>query len=399
MTTLKLPDEIRQQSARRYRANCGRWLAREAGGWPIVMNLGVPTERIALSNTAALLSWTRAWQAWEWPEQVRWVERRWAALSAQCLPESIHLSTPEEIAALLGPVEMKRWQRAAARFDALVLRWPRLTASLTRYFDLLSDYNEDDFIRLVRVVQWIVQHQSSGVYVRQIPVEGIDTKWIESRQQVVQKWVRAITGMAADGGDFYDVCGLKRPPDLARIFILDPDLRARCGRLRDITAPVMELAQADIEPSIVLIVENHTTGQALPDIRGAVAIAGRGYAVELLGLLPWTKCIRCLYWGDIDLHGLAILHRARGYIPSLQSLMMDACTFNSHRAMLVHEPGTPPAGNLSNLSEEELQLYSMLTGMPSNEARRLEQERLNWEYVLGQLRKATNQALLDERLN
>lgn len=236
---------------------------------------------------------------------------------------------------------------------------------------------------------------SSEMYVRQIPVEGIDTKWIESRRQIVQKWVGTIVGSAAEERDFYDVCGLKRPPDLARIFILDPDLRARCGRLRDITAPVAELAQADIEPSIVLVVENHTTGQALPDIRGAVAIAGRGYAVELLGRLPWMQHARCLYWGDIDLHGLVILNRARAYMPSLQSLMMDVHTYESHRAMLAHESSTPPATTLSHLTEEEQQLYCILSRIPSNEPRRLEQERLNWEYVLDQLGTATDYAFLE----
>jgi hypothetical protein len=230
------------------------------------------------------------------------------------------------------------------------------------------------------------------MYVRQIPVEGIDTKWIESRRHIVQKWVGTIVGSAAEERDFYDVCGLQRPPDLARIFILDPDLRARCGRLRDITAPVAELAQADIEPSIVLVVENHTTGQALPDIRGAVAIAGRGYAVELLGVLPWMQHAQCLYWGDIDLHGLAILNRARGYVPSLQSLMMDVHTYESHRTMLVQEPGTPPATTLSHLTEDEQQLYCTLSRIPSNAPRRLEQERLNWEYVLDQLGTVTDQA-------
>jgi hypothetical protein len=395
MTTLKLPDEVRQQLAKRYRTNCGRWLAREVDGWPIVMPLGVPTERIALSNTAALQSWTRAWQAWDWPEQVQWGERRWPALSAQRLPESLRLSTPEEIAALLGSPELTRWRRAAARFDALALRWPQLAGLLPRYFDLLSDYSEDDFMRLVRVVHWIVEHPSSGMYVRQIPVEGIDTKWIESRRQIVQKWVGTIVGSAAGERDFYDVCGLKRPPDLARIFVLDPDLRAKCGRLRDITAPVTELAQADIEPSVVLVVENHTTGQALPDIRGAVAIAGRGYAVELLGLLPWMRHAHCLYWGDIDLHGLAILNRARGYVPSLQSLMMDVHTYELHRTMLVHEPSTPSATTLSHLTDEEQELYSTLGRIPSNEPRRLEQERLSWAYVLEQLGTATDHAFLE----
>jgi hypothetical protein len=104
---------------------------------------------------------------------------------------------------------------------------------------------------------------------------------------------------------------------------------------------------------------------------------------------------RCLYWGDIDLHGLVILNRARGYMPSLQSLMMDVHTYESHRAMLAHESSTPPATTLSHLTEEEQQLYCILSRIPSNEPRRLEQERLNWEYVLDQLGTATDYAFLE----
>jgi len=39
-----------------------------------------------------------------------------------------------------------------------------------------------------------------------------------------------------------------------------------------------------------------------------------GYAVDVLGQLPWLQEAQCIYWGDIDTHGFAILNRARTYI-------------------------------------------------------------------------------------
>ena len=120
--------------------------------------------------------------------------------------------------------------------------------------------------------------------------------------------------------DFYRRCGLKAPPLLVRMRVLDQALRDRIGGIGDITAPVEDLAGIHLPVSHVFIVENLQTGLAMSDIPGAVVFMRLGYNVDVLARLPWLARAKCIYWGDLDTHGFAILHRARSCVPALQSM-------------------------------------------------------------------------------
>jgi len=53
--------------------------------------------------------------------------------------------------------------------------------------------------------------------------------------------------------------------------------------------------------------------------------------------IKWIEDAHCIYWGDIDTHGFAILNRARSYLPRLKSLLMDEQTLLCHKALWVEE--------------------------------------------------------------
>jgi hypothetical protein len=385
--SLRSPKEVRDLVARRYQSKHRQWLGQPGadGGWPLTFTLDPPSEKESIGDTATLGQWIGSWQTWSGAGQVIWEERRWNRLGIQTLPVRLELHCPRDVAAVTGRAELARWDRAIERRIALLDRWPALEHELGRHFAVLADFDEMDFDRMVRMVQWLADHRQSGLYARQIPVEGLDTKWIESRRQVVQQWLAVICGDDAEGKGFFEICGLRRPPDIARILLLDASMRQNCLGVRDISSPVEDLAQTDLRPEIVLIVENKTTGQALPDIPGTIAIVGRGYAIDLLGMLPWAQRAQCYYWGDIDTHGFAILHRARHYVPELQSVMMDKETLERHATLCVDEEKRPASETLNRLTPSEQQLYTLLKERASREPTRLEQERLNWSYVLNRL--------------
>ena len=149
------------------------------------------------------------------------------------------------------------------------------------------------------------------------PTACLKRKWLEPRKSVVAELVAASADGDAGGKDFHQLCGLKRAPSLVRMRVLDPTLRAMAGGLGDISAPVESLAGIPWRPSTAIIVENLQTGLALEDLPGAVAFMGLGYAVEALAAVHWINNAACIYWGDIDTHGYAILHQARKRFPHL----------------------------------------------------------------------------------
>ena len=166
---------------------------------------------------------------------------------------------------------------------------------------------------------------------------------------------------------------------LMRMRVLDPELRARLGGLGDISAPCEEVASIGIRPNNVFVVENLQTGLAFDDLPGAVVIMRLGYAVDVLGQLPWLQQAQCIYWGDIDTHGFAILNRARTYIPSLKTVLMDEPTLMSHRDLWVEEKEQHLSIELPMLTNTEQKLYQSLKSNTCGQQVRLEQERVRWD--------------------
>jgi hypothetical protein len=261
-----------------------------------------------------------AWQEWQWP-----------LLGRQRIPASLELATALDVATLVGA--RGRWQRASARRDVLVQRWAVLAErGLGRHFDMLADYRDEDFERLQRLLQWLESHPHSDLYLRQLPVPGLDTKWVEKRKALVLDLLSAIC-RSNEPSEFHATCGLRKPEPRMRMRVLCPRLRACIGDLGDMEAPVGELAALAIRPQRVLVVENLETGLALPDLPGTVAFMRLGHAVGLLAQLPWLQGCRAVYWGDIDTHGLAILNRARGVLPGLAAVLMDEATLLEYREL------------------------------------------------------------------
>lgn len=376
---MKLPEDVRQFLVRRFQSKHREWLIGDAGEsqWPLEVPLGIPTEQAALRQVDGVRAWVSAWQGWQGVGTLSWCERRWKALGVQRLPEKLTLRGPADVALWIG--ESARWERAQSRCQTLTARWQVLAQQLPRYFDVLADYGDTDFRRLAEMLDWIANHPNSGLYPRQLPVSGLDSKWLDGRKGLLTDLVAAIQEDSSSDMDFCRRCGLKAPPLLVRMRVLDQALRARVGGVGDITAPVEDLAGVNFPVSHVFIVENLQTGLAMSDMPGAVVFMRLGYNVDVLARLPWLAHAKCIYWGDLDTHGFAILHRARSYIPELQSVLMNEDTLLRHKALWGDESAQHPAAELKLLTEQEQQLYRDLKRQRWGQNVRLEQERIDWD--------------------
>lgn len=383
MAKLLSPDAARDFLVRRFNNQHHAWLAGE-GSWPLHIPLGIPTEKDATDDTLAVRAWVSSWAAWKNVGEVSFAVRKWARMGEQELPVALTVSSPEDVATLVG--QSPRWTRAKERYAQMVGKWPQLGtgAALAARFNVLADYSEVDFTRLIALLDWLVQNPVSNVYLRQLPVEGLDTKWAEQRIGVITGLLKDIKQDTSDG-NFHEICGLQRPPHRIRIKLLCPELRRLVGGLRDFEAPIEEIAALPIQPTAAVIVENLDTGMALPDIAGAVGIMKLGNAVSALGSVPWLKAIPAVYWGDIDTHGFAILDRARKALPQLRSVLMDEATTLGFQNLWGTEPTQTANFALEHLNEHERVVYAALKGNTWGQKVRLEQERLPWERSIAAL--------------
>jgi hypothetical protein len=377
------PDGVREQLRKVYRSRRRRWIE-GTGVWPLSIPLGVPTEKIARDHLAEVKAWQESWHAWRGEGEIVWSERRWPGLGAQKLPERVLFHAPMQVVIWLG--EAERWQRAIERHALMIARWPLLAGTLSGYYDVLAGYVEDDFQRLFAMLNWLGAHPDSGLYIRQLPVAGVDTKWLEVRKPLITGLLRAIHADRSDSADFYEITGIRREPVLIRMRLLDPGVRHLVGGLGDITVPVEEIARLHLPLRCIYIVENLQTGLAFEELPGAAVFMRLGYAVDLFGEIEWLSDLPCYYWGDLDTHGFAILNRLRHYLPHAKSLFMDEETLLAHRNLWGQEYSPVGSAELPLLRKEEQLLFEDLCSNRWGVRVRLEQERIPWNYVWGKLR-------------
>lgn len=404
MRKLLLPEAAAAEWARRHaRQHLSWWSQGDAAApfegqnasWPQALPLGTPSAAEAADDPAQVRAWVQAWQAWSGPGEVRWEERQWPRMGRQRLPMVLVLPTPEAAAELVG--QGARWRRAVDRRQALAVVLPAKAPMPggARLFEALADWPDADFERLIAVLRWAGEHRASGLYLRQLPVPGLDSKWIEQRRTVVAELAAAlpwnatghVTGGApgsATGGarDLHTLLGLTRAPTRLRLRVLCATLRRQLGGLGDIEAPRDEVASLPWWPEQVLVVENLESGLALPDLPGTVAFIKLGHAVSLLADIPWLRQAQVRYWGDIDSHGLAILSQARRALPHLQSMLMDRETLLAHQALWVQEPQPWSGAAPEHLTAGERALFDDLAADTWGFHVRLEQERIPWATVL-----------------
>jgi hypothetical protein len=389
------PEAAQDFLVRRFNNQHQNWLAGE-GTWPLVVALGVPTDKDIAEDASAVRAWAVAWQSRTGPGEVLFEEWQFARFGRHRLPSRLSFESAAVVAAAVG--QSRRWEIASERYQRMSNRWPVLAQgnALASRFDVLADYSAEDFDRLVTLLAWLNANPASGLYLRQLPVEGLDTKWLEKRTGLVAGLLRAIWGTGDEGGDFHALVGLKKPAHRVRIRLLCPTLRSLVGGLGDIEAPVGELGRLPISPAAVVIVENLETGLALPDVANTVLVMRLGNAVSALGALPWLRTAEVLYWGDIDTHGFAILDRARRTVPQIQSVLMDEATLLAHQPLWVQEPVLCSNVLFEGLTVEEKSAYDNLRAGTWGARIRLEQERLDWTASLQTLMDVLNGGQLEK---
>lgn len=304
------------------------------------------------------------------------------------LPRELTVDSTESLIRALQPngVTPVVWRTAISRLlrfcetFALTSEESRKSAAAAlRSLKLLfpSDTSDREFEAVLRTLSWLLRHPNAGLFPRALPVEGVDSKWLERRRAALARLWNTVTGENVSAADFLEHAGLLRLPQ----FVLVKNAAAWVGEEAAeevVKLPVETLAKKAPESPVVLIIENEQTALSL-DFRDVPIFLALGYGVTLLESLPWMKEKRILYFGDLDTHGLAILAECRRLFPQTESVLMDLPTFERWRAFAVTEPkGAEPSPE--HLTPEERTLADVL----SAGRLRLEQERI----PLGTVREA-----------
>jgi hypothetical protein len=383
------PGAVRAQLQRIW--DDGRMLSARLHGdslFPLELRLRQPGVAEIGEQFDAVRSWIKALEAGSKSRighgyDIAWREINHRQLGRNRIPDKVVFSSEADALRLLGRLaDARRFDQLAA---ATLGAFPQLKDWLGRRALTVLEQGAA-WERIVAILHWFVAHPRPQLYLRQLDVAGVDSKFIETRKALLAELLDlvmpadAIATAASGARQFETRYGLLGKPALVRFRILDP--AHYIGGMSDLSVPVAQFAALKLDVEQVFITENEINGLAFPDVERAMVIFGGGYAIDRLAQIDWLHQRDLVYWGDIDTHGFAILDRLRAHLPHARSVLMDAATLHAHRPLWGAEDSDKRyAGQLTRLGVDEHALFQSLRDDVFGERIRMEQERLAYSWV------------------
>jgi len=310
---------------------------------------------------------------------IEWKDIHTRLLGKNQIPKALLFDCAENVACFVGKLtEYQSFLTLKAKLTQVDIR---LSAWADKKpFDVLKYEKEID--KLLRLWQWMVKNPKPSMYLRQIDLPEIDTKFTEAHKKVLSDWLditlpeEAINQKFSGAKFFEQRYGYKTKPELIRMRFLDTalywngcsdisiDLESFCN---------LELEKLSCKPKYIFVIENDITALAFPPVNHGLVIFGRGYNFSQWNNATWLKTQNIWYWGDLDTHGFRILDQFRSSFPQTKSFLMDKATLLANKSSWVYED-TPCHNDLTHLTAEENAVYDALRNNHLQENLRLEQE-------------------------
>ena len=384
-----------------------RELLEPSGLYPRRRPLKRPTAAELLSDYAAAGAWAAELFSGAGAYSLETVETGRRTVGANSLPGAVVFATVEDEIGFIGKARevgvFRSLTEGLAELDPQLVDW-----AARRPMKLLE--LGPAAVTAARVALWLRDNPAPGIYVRQLGLPGVHTKFIERHRQVIDQMLATVEPSSRDqemsAGDdelespdhdagledragrtpaarFARRHGFLHPPELVRFRLLDPEID-QFGGARDITLTAEAFGGLRLPVDTIIATENQVNFLALPDRPGTLALFGGGYGFTSLRDAAWLRNCRVLYWGDIDTHGFRILDQLRAVHPHVESVLMDERTLLAHRDAWGKEE-SPSRAALARLTAAEAALYESLGSSTYGSNIRLEQELINWCWALKEL--------------
>lgn len=364
-------------------------LAAESEIFPLRIGLKPPTDKQILQDFEAVKHWVQSYAQLENPPfEIEWQTKR-TTLGKNDLPHALVFANLAQLAAFINKTaELKTYQ---ALTKSILQAFPQLQTFCQKQPAQVLAYDQQAWLSLIAFLQWRVENPIPNIYLRQVPLAELDSKFLEAHKAVLAScldWILPSEQIRAEFSGVKQFCaryGFLDQAEQLQARLLDPN--QTLNGFKTFSAPFAEWQ--DFQPQAygiqqVFITENKVNFLAFPDRSNSLILFGKGFGFEHWKQLVWLKDLPIVYWGDIDTHGFAILNQLRQVWPQTQSLLMDEATLLEHQALWGVEP-QPTQAELTTLTETEQQLYQQLQQNQLGHNIRLEQERISFVWLQGKL--------------
>ncbi len=382
------PKELKAQLTQLWeRGDLLRDLVTGTSRFPLRLSLKSPGSADVTDRFEAVRNWVAELTAME-VLRIDWREVQHRVQGAQKLPASVWIETIDDALRWLG----KRRERDhfAEQVHATQQTHPTLLPWLERR-PLRALELGNEWTRLLAVLSWCIAHPRPGIYLRQVDLPGVHSKFIEHHRNVLTELLDlALPADAIDHrktgiSQFAARYGFRDKPARIRFRVLDPALQITPGTIcPDITLDADNFTRLALAVTRVFITENEINFLAFPRVQNSIVIFGAGYGWGSFAENQWLNNCKLHYWGDIDTHGFGILNQLRGQFDHVESFLMDRATLAAHVSVWGSED-KPLLADLHRLTPNERALYDDLRDNRIRIGLRLEQEHIGYHWLAQKL--------------
>lgn len=349
---------------------------------PVECLLKGPNQKQAQEDIQAFEAWVHEWGQFAFEEaEVIQKDFLWPFYGAKkSMPERLRIDSLEAVLKLCDASgrTWQLWQRALSRLKKLEAMglgaFARAESECAR---TVFSYSDEDFIRLGSLLKWLLAHCPCRCFIREIPVEGVDTKWLEThRKEVVFALAAERSEADYTFDDFKRDWAIQEVPHTVRVRNAEHFI---AGLAPHLMVELPAAAMRSWQPRAAVIIENIQTGLSIDVPEDIPVFLGLGYGLDVLNGIGWLEQVPIFYFGDLDRDGLRMLAIVKKRFPRVESFAMQSDVFDRYRHLAVSDPNARkrimpcPA----ELNEDEVRLWETLEKTGS----RLEQERIPLVFV------------------
>lgn len=360
--------------------------------YPVKYSIKQVTPNELSGNFRQFIQYLESWKESALHPFIDYQPKIYKIYGSHYIPKYVIFDNYVQILSLLESEERKNYQKLKDAFSQLiehVSKKPAFIHALSKHHSWLTEATMYEIDSLITCLNHLKAGCGQGNYIRQLNLPNVDTKYVQKNDRILTALLDSLYQQEITG-----VGSLERwleckplPSHFIMVRPLCPKVQAELGGLELLQIDHEMLSRYSLPGKIIIIVENVTSGLALPNIENAIAIAGAGGNISFLKN-PIFKEKRVVYWGDIDAKGLAILSDARKLLDSIIPTMMSKEELEHFPDQIVEDTTEAPPQPV-NLTPSEFLLYDYLSQDSDTSRLRLEQEKLSMSYIQNKIASIT----------
>lgn len=397
---MKFPQDIMAELDKKYWHNKKKFKALLKGkmGFPLKMSLKAPTTSgQILANMDTIQEFIQVWQKFNDEFelcQVEFQSKNFQQFGTVTLPYYLIIENRTALISIFTQDKQKQLQHLQNLINQIIHTLTRcfeidgqeLLEFLIENLESFEHLSDDEINQLLQILPQLKYKMGNGFYLRNLPIVGIDTKFIEQQFKFIENLLNYLyhNEVLANGGLMAWLGCQEKPNDWLLIKPLCELTKDKLANLPLLRLNSQTLLKYELPADKILVIENEQACLPLFGFADVIAVAGGGKNIGWLKA-DWLKHKKVYYWGDIDLDGLLILNLARQYCPHIMPIMMDKNTVLNHQHLMVNDTGIINEVP-SHLNGDEKALFLALKN-GNFLSGRLEQERLEYRFVQMQLKQ------------